>query len=202
MEGEVILVFFTYESAKGMDQKQLTESVKARAQRRVTDSKFFNHTSWLAIGVLTPDGRVLEISKTMLDESDLLFEEVVGKPFVELPGWSYSVEAKRQIRQAIERAGRGETVQMDIRAYPTKEFYRDLDVTIMPFVSRDSQASYLIYTGVDITECTWLKEERYAFIDSIPDLCWLASPDGPMQYLNRQWHTYTQTSSDLIQEDV
>jgi PAS domain S-box-containing protein len=185
-----------------MEQEQPTDGVKGVVQRRVNYREVFNHTSWFAIGVLTPDGRVLEISKTMLDESDLPFEEVVGKPFVELPCWSHSVEAQERICQAIERAGRGEAVRMDIRTYPTREFYRDLDVTMMPFVTGDSKAKYLIYTSVDITERKWLEEERYAFIDSIPDLCWMASLDGSIQYLNKQWHTSTRTSSDQIQEDA
>ena len=81
-----------------MDQKPLTECV---IERPATYREVFNHASWFAIGVLTPDGGVLEISKTMLDESDLPFEEVVGKPFVELPDWSYSVEAQKQISQAM-----------------------------------------------------------------------------------------------------
>ncbi len=104
-----------------MDQKPLTECV---IQRPATYREVFNHASWFAIGVLTQDGRVLEISSIVLDESDLPLEEVVGKPFVELPAWSHSTEAQEQIRQAIERAGRGETVRIDIRAYPTEEFYR------------------------------------------------------------------------------
>jgi len=185
-----------------MEQEQPTGSVKAAGRCRVKYREGFNHASWFAIGVLTWDGRVLEISNIELDESDLPFEEVVGKPFVELPGWSHSVEAQEQIRQAIERAGRGETVRMDIRAYPTKASYPDLDITIMPFVDSASQAKYLIYASVDITESKWFEEERYFFIDSIPDLCWIASPDGSMQYLNKQWHTYTRTSSDQIQKDA
>src|SRR5258707_8490994 len=151
-----------------MEQEQPTDSVKGVVQRRVNYREVFNHASWLAIGVLTPDGRVLEISKSVLDESGLPLEEAIGKPFVELPGWTYSTEAQEQIREAIGRAGRGETVRMDIRAYLTEEFYRDLDVTIMPFVDSDIQAEYLIYTSVDITERKRLEEERRSFIDSIP----------------------------------
>ena len=185
-----------------MYQEQPTGSIKAAGQCRVKYREVFNHASWFAIGVLTRDGRVLEISNIVLDESGLPLEEVVGKPFVELPVWSHSTEAQEQIREAIERAGRGETVRIDIRAYPTKAFYRDLDVTIMPFVDSASQAEYLIYTSVDITERKRLEEERRSFIDSIPDLAWMASPDGAMEYLNKQWLTYTQTSPDHIHGDA
>jgi len=185
-----------------MYQEQPTGSVKAAGRCRVKYSEVFNQASWFAIGVLTRDGRVLEISNIVLDESGLRLEEVVGKPFVELPAWSHSTEAQEQIREAIERAGRGETFRIDIRAYPTKAFYRDLDVTIMPFVDSASQAEYLIYTSVDITERKRLEEERRSFIDSIPDLAWMASPDGAMEYLNKQWLTYTQTSPDHIHGDT
>src|SRR5258708_15955243 len=101
-----------------MYQEQLTDSVKAVGRRRVKYREVFNHASWLAIGVLTPDGRVLEISKSVLDESGLPLEEAIGKPFVELPGWSYSTEAQEQIPEAIEPPGRGETVRMHITTYP------------------------------------------------------------------------------------
>ena len=173
-----------------MEQEQPTDSVKGVVQRRVNYREVFNHASWFAIGVLTPDGRVLEISNIVLDESGLPLEEIVGKPFVELPAWSHSTEAQEQIRQAIGRAGRGETVRIDIRVYPTEEFYRDLDVTIMPFVDGDSKAEYLIFTGTDITERKRLEEERRSFIDSIPDLAWMVSPDGSLEYLNKRWYRY------------
>jgi PAS domain S-box-containing protein len=182
-----------------MDQKPLTECV---IQRPATYREVFNHASWFAIGVLTQDGRVLEISSIVLDESDLPLEEVVGKPFVELPAWSHSSETQEQIRQAIERAGRGETVRIDIRAYPTEEFYRDLDVMIMPFIASASQAEYLIYTSVDITERKRLEEERRSFIDSIPDLAWIVSRDGSLEYLNKRWYAYTQTSPNQVRGDV
>jgi PAS domain S-box-containing protein len=185
-----------------MEQEQPTDSVKGVVQRRVNYREVFNHASWFAIGVLTPDGRVLEISNIVLDESGLPLEEIVGKPFVELPAWSHSTEAQEQIRQAIGRAGRGETVRIDIRVYPTEEFYRDLDVTIMPFVDGDSKAEYLIFTGTDITERKRLEEERRSFIDSIPDLAWMVSPDGSLEYLNKRWYTYTQTSPNQVQGEV
>jgi PAS domain S-box-containing protein len=182
-----------------MEQDQTTGNIKTVERRRVKYREVFNHASCFAIGVLTPDGSVLEISQSVLDESGLPIEEVIGKPFVELPCWSHSTEAQEQLREAIERAGRGETVRMDIRAYPTREFYRDLDVTMMPFVESASQAEYLIYTSVDITERKRLEEERRAFIDSIPDLAWMAGPDGALHYLNERWYTYTQTSPDQLQ---
>ena len=185
-----------------MEQDQTTGTIKTVERRRVQYREVFNHASCFAIGVLTPDGSVLEISKSVLEESGLPFEEVIGKPFVELPEWSHSTEAQEQIREAIERAGRGETVRMDIRAYPTREFYRDLDVTMMPFVESASQAKYLIYTSVDITERKRLEEERRSFIDSIPDLAWMAGPDGALHYLNKRWYTYTQTSPDQVQGDA
>ena len=52
-----------------MEQEQPTDSVKGVVQRRVNYREVFNHASWFAIGVLTPDGRVLEISNIVLDES-------------------------------------------------------------------------------------------------------------------------------------
>jgi PAS domain S-box-containing protein len=185
-----------------MEQEQPTGNIKTVGWRHVKYREVFDHASCFAIGVLTPDGRVLEISKSVLDESGLPLEEVIGKPFVELPEWSHSNEAQEQIREAIERAGRGETVRIDIRAYPTKEFYRDLDVTMMPFVDSASKAEYLIYTSVDITERKRLEEERRSFIDSIPDIAWMAGPDGSLQYLNERWYTYTQTSPDQVQGDA
>ncbi|HEX6482439.1 MAG TPA: PAS domain-containing protein [Ktedonobacteraceae bacterium] len=168
-----------------MYQEQPTGSFKAAGRRRVTYREDFNHASWFVIGVLTSDGSALEISNSVLDESDLPFEEVVGKPFVELPGWAHSTEAQAQLREAIERAGRGETVRMDIRAYPTREFYRDLAVTMMPFVDSANQAEYLIYTSLDITERKQLEEERpspapcsfHALqFRKFREMCWASSP--------------------------
>jgi len=78
------------------------------AEQRLEDSEhrlraIFEGT-FQYIGLLTPQGTVLEANQTALQATGATREEVVGRPFWETRWWSVSEEARRQVREAVERS--------------------------------------------------------------------------------------------------
>ena len=65
------------------------------------------------VGLLDPNGVVLEANKTALDGVDLRREDVIGRPFWETAWWAASPEVRARLRDAIVRARGGETVRYD-----------------------------------------------------------------------------------------
>lgn len=51
---------------------------------------------------------------------------VVGKPFTDLPAWSYDPAVQQRLRAAIAQANRGETVCFEARIHPRADLYLDM----------------------------------------------------------------------------
>jgi PAS domain S-box-containing protein len=66
---------------------------------------------YVGVGVLTPEGILLEINEAPLADAQIRREEVIGHPFADTPWWTFSPASQEQLRAAIARASLGETVQ-------------------------------------------------------------------------------------------
>src|SRR6202142_13831 len=67
------------------------------------------------VGLLTPDGTLIEANRPALMATGLKPEDALGKPFDEIAPWNYSPEIKRQLREAIDRAARVEASRYDVQ---------------------------------------------------------------------------------------
>src|SRR5262249_22373805 len=82
------------------------------------------------IGVLTPEGIVLEINAVPLAEAQIRREEVLGHPLAETRWWSCSPASQEQLRAAISRASTGETARFEAKIHPRPDLSLDLLMTI------------------------------------------------------------------------
>ena len=62
------------------------------------------------IGILNPDGILLDANQTALDAVGLRKEDVVGRPFWDIYCWSYSTDVQDRLKAAIRNASLGELV--------------------------------------------------------------------------------------------
>ncbi|EFH85118.1 PAS domain S-box protein [Ktedonobacter racemifer] len=153
------------------------------------------------IGVLTPKGIVLEINEDPLAHAQIRREEVIGQPLAEARWWSFYPASQEQLRAAIARASRGETVRFETVIHPREGLDRHLDVAITPHRDADRHIAYLVLAGIDITERKRAEAELHALIDTIPQLVWTMRPDGYIDYYNQRWLDYTGLSTEQAQGD-
>ncbi|GHO45826.1 PAS domain S-box protein [Ktedonospora formicarum] len=147
------------------------------------------------VGVLTPEGIVLEINEAPLVEARVRREEVIGYPLTETRWWSFSPTSQEQLRAAIARASRGETVRFEAIIHPREGLDRHLDVAVTPHRDADHHIAYLVIAGIDITERKRAEAEIHALIDAIPQLVWTTQPDGFHDLFNQRWHDYSGQST-------
>ncbi|EFH84520.1 PAS domain S-box protein [Ktedonobacter racemifer] len=147
------------------------------------------------IGVLTPEGIVLEINEVPLAEARVRREEVIGYPLAETRWWSCSPTSQEQLCAAIARASRGETVRFEAVVHLREGLDRHLEVVITPHRDADHHIAYLIIAGIDITERKRAEAELHALIDAIPQLVWITRPDGSHDSFNQRWRDYTGLST-------
>ncbi|GHO45574.1 PAS domain S-box protein [Ktedonospora formicarum] len=150
--------------------------------------------------ILTPEGMVLDISKRTLEDAHVRREEIIGRFLPEVPWWSSSPTAQKQLRSAIVQASQGKIVRFEARICPQPGKYLDLAIKITPHYDQDTQAHYLICVGWDITARKWDEEFR-TLVDTLPQLVWIAGPDGKVIYNNQRLIDYLPMSLEQVAGD-
>jgi PAS domain S-box-containing protein len=129
------------------ERKRAEESLRASEEhlRDVLDSLF------AFVGVMTPDGILVEANRTSLRAASLQPEEVLGRPFEDLYWWSYSPEVQADLRRAIERAAGGESTRYDVRVRVGEDRFLVIDFMLAPLVDVSGKVTHLIPSAIDIT---------------------------------------------------
>ncbi|GHO63519.1 hypothetical protein KSC_024110 [Ktedonobacter sp. SOSP1-52] len=151
------------------------------------------------IGILTPEGIVLDINAIPLDDAQVQREEVIGKPLAQTRWWSCFPPSQEQLRAAIARASMGETVCFETVVHPREGMDRHLEVAITPHMDVEHHIEYLVLAGIDITARKRAEAETHALIDAIPQLVWTGQPDGYRDSFNQRWRDYTGLSTEEAQ---
>jgi PAS domain S-box-containing protein len=103
-------------------------------------------------GVLTLEGILLEANQTALNLVGASAEEVLGRPFWETAWWSHSAELQEQLRAAIDRAARGNTVRFEAQHPRPDGSLAIVDFSIRPVLNDAGEPTLLIAESVDVTQ--------------------------------------------------
>lgn len=104
------------------------------------------------VGVLTPDGTLIEANRAPLNAAGLTFEDVYGKKFWNCYWWNYDDEVQARLRDACQRAAHGESVRYDVAIRVADEERMTIDFQLVPLRDDEGQITHLIPSAVDITE--------------------------------------------------
>ena len=124
-------------------QKALRES--ERRFRAIFDGTF------QFIGLLSPDGTVLEVNQTALNFAEMEADEVVNHPFWEARWWGNSPEIQEQIKQGIAAGAIGEFVRYEVEFIGSQNNIATIDFSLKPVRDEFGQVVLLIFEGRDIT---------------------------------------------------
>lgn len=182
------------------ERKRAEQALRASEQRvrHLLDSLF------VFVGVLELDGTLIEANRAALIAAGIRAQDVIGKKFWDCYWWSYDPQAQEQLRQSIERARSGEMVRYDVPVRMA-EGLMTIDFALSPMRDQQGNITHLIPSGVDISERKRteeaLRESEQQFrtlADSIPQLAWMANPDGWIFWYNRRWYEYTGTTPEKM----
>jgi PAS domain S-box-containing protein len=137
--------------------EQLRNEIKARAlmQNALAESEgkfraIFNQT-FQVVGLLRPDGTVLEINQTALDYFQINYLDSLNKPLWDLR--RNTSEANRVIlKKAVGQAAGGQLVRFELQIRFEQKTTRTMDFSIKPVFTPEGLAPLLIIEGRDITE--------------------------------------------------
>ena len=145
-DGEVIGVLaivvnrtLEYEAAKARDESH-------QLRRRILDSLF------TFVGILTPDGILLDANRSPLEAAGVELDDVVGKRYWDCIWWNYSPEVQAQLRSAVIDAGAGRTVRFDVPVRTLGDTRIIIDFMISPLLDENGDVTHLVASANDISE--------------------------------------------------
>ena len=142
----------------------ITERKRAEGALRASERKFraiFDQT-FQFVGMLEPDGTVLEINRTALDALGIDPSEVVGRRFWETPFWSHAPEERSRIRAAVGRAAEGEFQRFETTNLRLDGTSLHIDFSLKPARNEAGEVVFLIPEGRDITDRRRAEDELRA----------------------------------------
>ncbi len=104
------------------------------------------------VGVLSPEGILLEANEPAIALSGLDRTDLIGKPFHECFWWAGNIARQDRLRDAIRLAARGRSVRYDVNVRVAGDRQITIDFQLSPYFSEDGRVAYLIPSAVDITE--------------------------------------------------
>ncbi|MBU3952217.1 MAG: response regulator, partial [Proteobacteria bacterium] len=103
-------------------------------------------------GIISPQGILEEVNQSALDFGGCTEADVLYKPFWETPWWEHDTQTQKQIKEAIQRALKGELVRLETTNRSKNGDIRDIDISIKPIFNTSNQIEFLIAEGRDITD--------------------------------------------------
>lgn len=134
--------------------RDVTEARRAENALRESEHRFraIFDSMFQFIGLLKPDGTLLEANEAALEFAGITLEDVVERPFWETHWWQVSDETRDDLRQAVKRAAGGQFVRFEVDVLGAGGHMATIDFSLKPVVNDDEDVVLLIAEGRNITE--------------------------------------------------
>jgi len=188
---------------KNSGKSLLSASIKTafklfEAYQKICDDErkfrdLFNSTFQFT-GLLSSEGIIIEINKTILDFAGLTLENVAGKSIWEAPWWAGNETVINKIKKAVKEAAGGRFVRFETDIHGSGNKRVITDFSIKPLFGDDGKVIKLVPEGRDITERKEAEQslqlrEAYlsAIIENQPGLLWLKDLDSRFLAVNTKF---------------
>jgi PAS domain S-box-containing protein len=104
------------------------------------------------VGLLEPDGTVLDINETAMEYVDADLEAVTGEAFWETPWWGEGDAVREDVREWTERAAAGEYVDFEADLTDPEGRHYVLSGYFRPVTDEDGEVVSIIVSDRDVTE--------------------------------------------------
>lgn len=143
----------------------ITERVAAEAKLRASETRLrqiLDNTVAL-IGVMQPDGTLIEANQPALAAGGLARSDVIGKKFWDCFWWCYDPSIMKELQDAVTLAATGQQVRYDTMVRVENDVLMPLDFMLSPVTDEQGNVELLVPSGLDISDRK-RSEEQLAFI--------------------------------------
>ncbi|MBD2070263.1 PAS domain S-box protein [Leptolyngbya sp. FACHB-671] len=158
------------------------------------------------LGLLTPDGMLLEINQNPLTFANVEREAVIGKPFWEFPSWNATAELQEIAKTLVAQAAAGQLFHQEVNILDASSNLHTFDISAKPIYAIEThQILWVIVEGRDISALVRLQgalrseqERSLQLITSSVDGIVAFDADGCCTL----WNPAMEQMTGLRQEDV
>ncbi len=181
--------------AQFLERKTAEEKIR-RSEQELAD--FFDNAT-VGLHWVGPDGTILRANRAELDMLGYRREEYVGRSIVDFHADSevigdilYRLQAGEELRAYPARLQCKNGLVKDV-LIDSNVFWRNGEFVHTRCFTRDVTAWKLAERSQRESE-----EKLRLLADTIPQLAWMAHPDGSVFWFNRRWYEYTGTTLEQV----
>lgn len=182
-------------------------NIETEAQRLFR--AIFEHT-FRFMGILSPDGLLLDANQTALNFVGLKLSDVVGQYFWDTPWWTRNPKSQARVKEAIKQAADGTVVRFDVEHTDLDGNVIVVDFSLTPVLDDNGKIKFLIPEGRDITDRIEAvrnlaeKEARTrAIVETAPDGIATITMGGIIESANAPMHKlFKYANGELVGKPV
>ena len=185
-------------------EKQRTAAALVDSERRFRS--VFNST-YQFIGLMDPDGIILEANQSILEFLGYTEQDLIGKPFWEGMWRGVPPEEQSRIKDAIKEARQGNLVRYQVDMVGKNYTIRTIDFSLKPVLNEQGKTVLIIPEGRDITELRQAEDDAKHHLQELAHVLRLSSmgemASGMAHELNQPLTalvSYCGTASALVSE--
>ncbi|MDP3414514.1 PAS domain-containing protein, partial [Falsiroseomonas sp.] len=103
------------------------------------------------IGLLSPDGTLLEANRAMLELGGVAAGDVVGRPYWDAPWWPEDATLRAAVRDAVAQAAAGHFVRRELAMRGPGGTTLAIDFSVKPVRDEDGMVSLLVPEARDVS---------------------------------------------------
>lgn len=153
--------------------------------RQVLDNLF------VFVGVMTPDGTLIEANRAPLEAGGLTEAEVLNHKFWDTPWWNHDPEVQARMRDAVRQVAQGAVLRFDLVARMAGNTRMTLDFMLAPMRDPQGRITHLIPSAIDISDrkagedALRRSEERFRqVVEAAPDGMAMVNAQGRLVLVN------------------
>ena len=183
------------------------ERARAEAALMVSEARFRGifESTFQFVGLLSPDGLVLEVNPAALDFTGVASDQIIGRPLWDALWASKTPDprAQTELQAAIAKAAAGTPVRYEAALRAAGDRSATMDLSIRPIRDPSGAVVFLVPEGRDITDSKQAldklaeSEARFrALADSMPQMIWASDALGEDTYFNAKFLDFIGTSQN------
>jgi PAS domain S-box-containing protein len=104
------------------------------------------------VGLLTPEGVIVEANLAPLESAGLSREEVIGRALVDTPWFAHSEQERNALRETIKQVALGKTIRRDFSVQMGEGNITTVDAVFSPLRGLNGEVIEIVISSIDVTQ--------------------------------------------------
>ncbi|MBU7582580.1 MAG: PAS domain S-box protein [Nostoc sp. TH1S01] len=110
------------------------------------------HQTIKFIGLMQPEGNLLEINQSALNFIGVTSSDVIGRPLWEAGWWQNSQQTQQEIKTAVARAATGEFIHYQVEILGRGDRLLTFNFSLKPIANQQGEIIFLIFQGENLPD--------------------------------------------------